>query len=953
MPVEIDEIRTQLTVAGQAGYEAAMRAASDVIHLLGIRALLASESTHVMTSATEGHTAAVAKGLGGLVAYTAAQRAAAHAEAVRLEGLLGANAAAAAESERMTENAVAARADANALREAADAALESALAATANRAALMADAEAMERRAIAASADAASLEVEARAANASFAANARETMSQFVSAEAADAHAAANSRAAVSAYLMSAASNALTALLIVETAMFAAAAAEAALLAYALKECIGNAAEFEESMSEVRIKLSATSDEMERLEGLAQSNTMSNLGKSAIDVAQGYAAIADDVRNAAEMQQMMIPIARLSVATNMEMVDASGLMITVLEQWNLTAADSTYVADQLVGAWTKTGLKGDELAAVYEKMGNVAAKLGWTIADVALVSEELADQLGGPEQVGTKLAMVMQKMASPTDAVSEAFAKAGLNINEAMQHAGSASEMIAWLQTGMWTLADATDAFGRRAATAFLALLNIDASKLADAEVAAGKAGEAARVAQEKMTEWKNEVKALKAAITDLAISGGESVMSLSKTWLTALTAVVNGMKLLITQGHDVTNQQQADSAAQQQAVVNAANAIINVMQTAGEAAIRFTYAFMSNLSSLSFFSAEMHSLAVAILEVAYATTWLNFGAWGPVRDNMLATISGMLDAEKKAVSSSYDWAVKFANIMPDDADTQVASFKAMMDKIRASIPNVVQEMFKPADTTPAPSLNGPTRPATLQSNEVDQIQKNVDALDEYLKKLKEAYEVADAGALDEVTKAQIKQAYNERRIAALVQEKQQVLALIAAYDAIPADVMRGKTEAEQEELQNQRADAMQKLNDQQKSLDQQIHDAQVEQIQARTDLQKKLLELNEKEREKSAEHMDKMIKRSQELNDHLNKSVQLVIGGQLSKMVTDQVDRLTGAGMDKDRNFLRGVSAQGNNRIVLDLNFTGPISEEMKSEMSSWLVGNIRQSTTTPSFAR
>lgn len=956
MPVELDELRTQLTLVGNSTYDAAMKATIEVINLLGIRAILSGQSMMALSGATEAHNSVVVSGLSGLLAYTAAQRASAQ------EARAAATASHAVMSQRLQEALSAtvaaeqARATALALQRLAAVELDAAMAATTNRRALVDEAMANAAAADAALANAEAQVAEARATRAAAEAAQRAAAASATEAVAAEAQAAANNTAARSAFVLSAASTGLAAILVFEAAMFAIAAVEAAALAYAYKTSIEAASEFEEAMGEVRIKLSATNDEMERLESMAQSNAMSNLGKSAIDVAQGYATMADDVRNAAEMQQMAIPIARLSVAANMEMAQSSELMITVLRQWNLTAEDSASVADQLVGAWTKTGLKADELASVYEKMGNVAAKLGWHIAEVGIVADELADQLGGPEQVGQKLAMVMQKIASPTDAVSEAFAKAGLNMDEAMQHAGSAAEMIAWLQTGVWTLSDATDAFGRRAATAFLALLNVDPGRLEEAARAAEKAGEAERIASEKMAEWKNQVKQLKAALTDLAVSGGESVMSLSKTWLTALTAVINGMKLLITQGHDVTRGQQEDSQAQQQAVVNAANAIIDVMIAAGDAAIRFTYAFVSNLSSIAAFTAIMQDLALAIVGVATAMNIINPLAYiyNPVFGGRLIDIlKGMTSELYESQRQTWATANRLALMMPENADAQVEKFKAMMDKVKESIPNVVEEMFKPGETGGNTSLNAPDKPVTLQSNQLDQIQKNVDALDEYLQKLKEAWEIADAAALDDVTKSQLKQAYNERRISALVEEKRQVLALIAAYDAIPADVMRGKSEAEQEELQNQREEAMNRLTSQQKSLDQQIHEAQVEQIRAHTDLQKKLLELNEKEREKSADHMDQMARKSKELNDHLNKSVQMVLGGSLSKLVTDEIDRLTGAGLNKDRQFLRGVQLQGNNRITLDLEYHGEMTDGMKDQVSGFLVGAIRQANQKQPFGQ
>jgi hypothetical protein len=76
--------------------------------------------------------------------------------------------------------------------------------------------------------------------------------------------------------------------------------------------------------------------------------------------------------------------------------------------------------------------------------------------------------------------------------------------------------------------------------------------------------------------------------------------------------------------------------------------------------------------------------------------------------------------------------------------------------------------------------------------------------------------------------------------------------------------------------------------------------------------------------------------------NKAINDAVQMVIGGQLSEMARQQIDRLGGGGMGKS--FLHGIISRGNNQIILLLKGDGNTTDQQIARVAQWLVPNIRE---------
>lgn len=135
--------------------------------------------------------------------------------------------------------------------------------------------------------------------------------------------------------------------------------------------------------------------------------------------------------------------------------------------------------------------------------------------------------------------------------------------------------------------------------------------------------------------------------------------------------------------------------------------------------------------------------------------------------------------------------------------------------------------------------------------------------------------------------------------------------------------------------------------------------EAMLARAQAEADLagaQKKVREdmakANEKDRRQTATEMERLAKAQNAVND----AVQMVIGGSLSELAREQIDRLNRVGDAKGftsggRGWLDGVKVNPNKTITLLLKADGELTDQQMNQVVNTLVPAIQQAGQRPAF--
>lgn len=764
------------------------------------------------------------------------------------------------------------------------------------------------------------------------------TVAELQNAAATELQATAQASAAITAYgLQLAATAAAIAIAGVITATAAG--------VFATKSITEAYSEFESVMIDVQIRAEATREELRSLSGLALSQDMVELGKAGNEAAATFKRLAAEEMSVNEIRQASIPVMRATILLEQAEDDGARLMVNLMNQFKLTAADMPEIADDIAGAIKHTSLQGNEMAESLKYVGASAGELGWSLTETLAVLDPLVATLGRGEMAGTYLREVFGALKRPTDQAAFAFKQAGLDVNDFGKYSGSATKLLEWLQSGAWDATLITRAFGLRAGEAATILLNQYVPAIGETARKSHEAGAAQDLVRQKIESVDGAAKGLQAAWTNLKIAVGafkaEDIMKVAQGFTRALVTIkeyVDKVRTEVEKRATASIKTHTESSAKAfgmyssnvrketdkaneavkghtDLVHESAVLLVKVLATASTGMLYLSGAIAYQTSVWFLLAAGIAKAIEEISSFTILSNYINPAYWA-------ARLAG------------WDWN-EFLGNTRDAARSAASSYwdasKALLHYATTDVPKAVNEIDKARDqlleTLKAKQLIDPLNDiverekARLRENKPHQEKDNItetgtdsakqvlDALIEGRKQLNFEYEKTAALLTDDVEKARLEYEFRQKDL--------EYARAIYEITSKIKDIEKEDIDSAMGDWRSAYVDYLQAYTD----LSEAIRKAQEK---AAKEEEKRLKELDKARKESAREYVNQIKKATE-----IEKAIQMVIGGRLSETAKLALNRLTGSGklgvwkMAIDPKSIRGA---GSNKIILELQLPGGI---------------------------
>jgi TP901 family phage tail tape measure protein len=243
------------------------------------------------------------------------------------------------------------------------------------------------------------------------------------------------------------------------------------------KYALTAAADFEASMNKVSALGDITGSDLDALK-----NQALELGKktqfSAKQAADGMAELAAAGFNTQQIMAAMPGVLDLAAAAQVGVAEASGIAVTTMGAFHLSAEKSAEVADVLASASARGVLNIQDLAESLKYVGPVAYATGRSLEETAAAISLLSNAGIKGSQAGTALRMGIIRFIKPTKQAQEVISALNLQLTDGAGKIRPLVDIIGQLQQKHANLAQVTKLVGVEAATAWQALVDSGAPAL-------------------------------------------------------------------------------------------------------------------------------------------------------------------------------------------------------------------------------------------------------------------------------------------------------------------------------------------------------------------------------------------------------------------------------------------------------------------------------------------
>lgn len=312
---------------------------------------------------------------------------------------------------------------------------------------------------------------------------------------------------------------------------------------------VKTAADFDSGMSKVKAVSGATGSDFDALCKKARemgAKTMFSASEAAD--AMNYMAMAG--WKTKQMIDGIDGVMNLAAASGEDLATTSDIVTDALTAFGLKAEDSSHFADVLAAASSNANTNVSMMGETFKYAAPIAGALGYSVEDMAVAIGLMANSGVKGSQAGTALRSALTRLASPTKEVSNGMAMLGLTVEDIQGL--SLDETLMTFRNAFASLDGTQQAqaasliFGKNAMSGMLAIINAseqDYNNLSDAIYNAD--GSAEKMANTMQDNLGGQLKILKSALEELAISFGELLMPAVRGLVDFLTKLVNGINAL------------------------------------------------------------------------------------------------------------------------------------------------------------------------------------------------------------------------------------------------------------------------------------------------------------------------------------------------------------------------------------------------------------------------
>ena len=304
------------------------------------------------------------------------------------------------------------------------------------------------------------------------------------------------------------------------------------------------AMDFDSGMSKVKAISGATGNEFDALRNKAREmGSKTQFSASEAAEAMNYMAMAGWKSN--DMISGIDGVMNLAAASGEDLATTSDIVTDALTAFGLQASDSSHFADILAATSSNANTNVGMMGETFKYIAPIAGALGYSAEDTALAIGLMANSGIKASQAGTSLRMGLTRLAAPTKQVHKGLGKIGLTVDEIQGL--SLDETLRTFRNGFANLDETQQAeaasliFGKQAMSGMLAIINAsedDYNSLSDAIYNAD--GSAEKMADTMMDNLGGQLKILKSALEELAISFGDLLMPVLRDAVDGLTEFVN-----------------------------------------------------------------------------------------------------------------------------------------------------------------------------------------------------------------------------------------------------------------------------------------------------------------------------------------------------------------------------------------------------------------------------
>lgn len=306
------------------------------------------------------------------------------------------------------------------------------------------------------------------------------------------------------------------------------------------------AGDFEASMNRVQAALSASSDEMSALSGLARE-----LGKSttfsAGEAADAIEMLAKNGLSTSEILGGALKASLdLAASSGAELAGAADLATDIMANFRKESSDLGGVVDGVAGVLLQSKFGFDDYRLALAQAGGVAGGLGVTLDEFNAVIAATSGSFASGSDAGTSFKTFLQRLVPASVSAAEAMEALGLDFFEADGQMKSMAAVAQELQDSLSGLSDEDKSaalstiFGADATRTAISLMEAGAQGVRDLDAAISSAS-ATEQAAARTKGWAGALEELSGAFDELRLAIASSgMLETLTTFVQCLTGIVD-----------------------------------------------------------------------------------------------------------------------------------------------------------------------------------------------------------------------------------------------------------------------------------------------------------------------------------------------------------------------------------------------------------------------------
>ena len=313
---------------------------------------------------------------------------------------------------------------------------------------------------------------------------------------------------------------------------FTATAAAIAGVAVAMAASFNSAANYEQAMDKAQATTEATTAQMAKLDALARSEQLVNLGVNGTKAAEGIEELGSQGLNTAQIiDGGLVASLTLAKAVNADVAKAAAVAASSTKAFGLESKDLAHVADIVTNAVNATSIKMDNFTDAIAAGGSTAKQTGLNFTEFTAAISFMTDKAINASDAGTSLKSFLSALTPNSKQAAAAMKELGLNAFDATGNWKPFAQIVEELRVAFSRLtpeqraSTAETIFGSDGIRAFNILVEQGADGLRERTQLLDRMGTAERAAADKLAGFRGEQERFNAALENFKITVGTSFL--------------------------------------------------------------------------------------------------------------------------------------------------------------------------------------------------------------------------------------------------------------------------------------------------------------------------------------------------------------------------------------------------------------------------------------------